>query len=204
MASAEEYEQKIKQMDFKDLRHLWNDRVNNDFWKSGKALEYIIIRAFELEIQKAKSTGFNSVSYPFTVDYPFKYKNEDNHEVMEQYDGAIHINGMHALIECKDYTERKIDVEPLAKLRNQLSRRHGMVFGIVFSTSGFTPPAEILVNFMAPQIILLWGVDDIEYCLNHKCFIDCLMVKYRQAIEHCEHYFNYSSFMSGFEQYKLK
>lgn len=188
-------------MEYDDLRALWPNRDNPDFWKSGKALEYIIIRAFELEIQKAPFTSFNSVSYPFNVPYPFQYGNTDSKKTMEQIDGAIHIDGMHALIECKDYSDSKIDVGPLSKLRNQLSRRHGVVFGLFFSTSGYTEPAQIQVANMAPQIILLWDKEDIEFCLSEGCFIKCLKEKYRQAIENCEYYYDYKLSITGVNEF---
>ena len=201
MASAKEYEQRIKRMRFDGLRRLWHNRNNDGSWESGKALEYIIIRAFELEIQKAKSTAFNSVSYPFDVPYPFPYGEKDTKKTMEQIDGAIHIDGMHALIECKDYSDSKIDVGPLSKLRNQLARRHGVVFGLFFSTSGYTEPAQIQVSNMAPQIILLWDKEDIEFCLSEGCFIECLKEKYRQAIENCEYYYDYKLSITGVNKF---
>ena len=72
-----------------------------------------------------------------------------------------------------------------------LARRHGNVFGMFFSSTPFTTPAQIQVQFMAPQIIILWGFEDMDYCMRNECFIDCMEWKYQQAIERCEYHLNY-------------
>jgi len=107
------------------------------------------------------------------------------------------VDEMHALVECKDYGEEKINIDPLAKLRNQLARRHSNAFGMFFSATEFTEPAEILVGHMAPQLIILWSKEDIEFCLLNGCFIPCMKEKYKQGLEICE--YNYPFWLNHSE-----
>ena len=54
MEKAEEYEQEIKKMDIYALLDLWKEHAETEFdesfWKKGKVLEYVVLRAFEIEI----------------------------------------------------------------------------------------------------------------------------------------------------------
>jgi hypothetical protein len=204
MGKAEEYEQEIRKMGGQDLIHLWEDHgkdgFDDSFWKDGKVLEYVVLRAFELEIEKLnkeKNENMGSVTYPYNVFYNVcdGYENP-----IEQIDGAIHIDELYAIVECKDYKDSKINVESLAKLRNQLARRHSNLFGIFFSATDFTAPAEILVGHMAPQLIILWSKEDLEFCLKNECFIPCLKEKYKMAVEACM--YNYP-FRLYHKEYKL-
>ena len=192
MSKSEEYELKIGRMHYSGLRKLWEDHnkdgFDESFWKKGKVLEYVVLRAFELDILASKGSDDEikgGVSYPYDV---FMTYCEGFGKPIEQIDGAVHVNELHALVECKDYNEDlKIKIDPLAKLRNQLARRHGSVFGMFFSATEFTEPAEILVGHMAPQLIILWSREDIEFCLQNECFVPCMKEKYKQAIEVCEY-----------------
>ncbi|MDE5872223.1 MAG: restriction endonuclease, partial [Muribaculaceae bacterium] len=126
----------------------------------------------------------------YYVRYP-NFGENGSRQVLEQIDGVICCNRLYAIVEFKDYTSDSISVEPLAKMRNMLARRHGNVFGMFFSSTPFTTPAQIQVQFMAPQIIILWGFEDMDYCMRNECFIDCMEWKYQQAIERCEYNLNY-------------
>lgn len=119
-------------------------------WPQGKALEYLVLRAFELEGAQ--------VSWPFSVLVAG--------EELEQIDGAVYTDGLACLIECKDEA-RPVNIEPIAKLRNQLLRRPSATVGIIFASQGFTEPARVLAGFVAPQTILLWGGAEIFYALQH-------------------------------------
>lgn len=191
---ATKYEDKIKDYSYEQLWKLWakhgKDPEKDSFWSKGKLLEHVVLRAFELE-------GRGSVAYPFSISEERKKKRFE----LEQIDGAIHIDSFHALIECKDFSKNKITVEPLAKLRNQLARRHSSVFGIFFTSTEATNSAEFLVRFMAPQLIILWYLEDIEYCLENQCFVDCLEYKYKMAVEKCEYSVSYKKFKAGLEQF---
>lgn len=172
-------------------------------YPKGKVLEFIILRAFELELQNTDipedrntphiiHSGY--VKYPFDVKYP-KFNERDCKDILEQIDGSICCDGLYSLIEFKDYTEDKISVEPLAKMRNMLSRRHGSVFGMFFSKTPFTMPAIIQVQFMAPQIILLWSFEEMDFCMHEFSFIECMKWKYSKAIEECEYAADYKVFI---------
>jgi hypothetical protein len=136
-------------------------------------LEYFILRAFELD-------GAD-VRYPYQV----KIFNES----VEQIDGAIHYQHISCIVECKDEKE-KINIEPIAKLRNQLYRRPAGSVGCIFNTNEFTEPALILSRFIAPQAILLWEKDSIEFALKNRSFCNGLIRKYQALIEEGEPNFN--------------
>lgn len=194
MGKADEYVLAIRKMGRYDLIRLWKDHSKDEFddsfWKKGKVLEYVALRAFEIERK-------GCVTYPYEVYY---MACEGYEKPIEQIDGAVHVDDLYALVECKDYEDDNINVEPLAKLRNQLTRRHSNLFGIFFSATDFTTPAEILVGHMAPQLIILWSKEDFEFCLKNGCFIPCLKTKYKVAVEACV--YNYP-FRLYHTEYKL-
>jgi hypothetical protein len=74
MASDRDYKIKIQKLQSKGLLKLWQhiQARNNPDWGSGKALEYFILRAFELEGAE--------VVYPYTI-----YHGDDR---IEQIDGV--------------------------------------------------------------------------------------------------------------------
>lgn len=180
MSSNDLIKEIYRYTDHKVLYDLWQHACDNlptgnpllvtskqvNFWQKGKALEYIILRAFELE-------GAD-VIYPYEV--------EINHQVVEQIDGAIFVDGMSVLIECKDYTSIVIDTTPIAKLRSQLLRRHSNTIGAFFSMTRYSAPAMYLSSNFGQQLILLWTKADIEYCLIHRSFRKAMLKKYRHAI----------------------
>lgn len=143
-----------------------------------------------LEYQNKEKFSNGYVTYPYNVIYP--YRGKECNQTFEQIDGAISVNGLYSLVEFKDYSDASIKVEPLAKLRNILARRHGNVFGMFFSITPYTAPAQIQVQFMVPQIIILWSVDDIDYCIENSKFIECMEWKYKCAIERCEYNLRFS------------
>ena len=103
-------------------------------------------------------------------------------EEVEQIDGLIYTDGCACLVECKDWTDG-VSVEPIAKMRNQLMRRHASTIGVVFSHQGFTSPAVILARYVAPQMILLWDGNEVGYALKHRLMRQSLRTKYRFCIE---------------------
>jgi len=151
---------------------LWSNILlkNTPGWQPGIAFEYLILRAFELE-------GADVV-YPYEVNL--------FGENVEQVDGAVFLNkiGLTSLFECKDYSDKKVNVEPLAKLRNQLLRRPAGCTGSVFSTTGFTEPAITLAHFSQPQSIILWEKENISYCLENECFVEGLIKKFQFSSTH--------------------
>ncbi len=150
--------------------------TQDEGWDPGKALEYLILRAFELEGA--------AVQAPFTVKSPV-----DGTEVIEEIDGLVYADGIYCLVEVKDH-QKPIGFEPIAKMRSQLLRRPAGTIGIVFSKRGFTEAAQQLSCFLFPQTILLWGLDEVERCLEgrlHKGeklgFTLGLRIKFEQAVK---------------------
>ncbi|MCU0352569.1 MAG: hypothetical protein MUD08_02330 [Cytophagales bacterium] len=171
MATDDMYRQRVKAYDYAALLVLWEEiNINDatDGWESGKALEYLVIRAFEL--------SGSEVTYPYQVKF--------SKQVIEQIDGVVYHKGLACLVECKEYQQDAVNFEPIAKLRNQLMRRPAATVASIFSLSGFTEPALTLSNFVSPQTILLWEKDEIEYGLKNKNMSHCLWIKYKYCIEH--------------------
>ncbi len=171
MPTDVEYKSRISSYNWDDLMKLWLEIMsgNTPEWDAGKALEYLVLRAFQLD-------GAD-VIWPYTV-----VLEEEETEQIEQIDGVVYIDSLACLVECKD-TGNKVNVEPIAKLRNQLLRRPGATIGSIFSRTGFTKPAMILSRFIAPQTILLWSGKEIGYSLQHKCISRAILKKYRHCIE---------------------
>lgn len=135
-------------------------------WGAGKGLEHMVLRAFEIE--------------GATIRWPFNIKKEGK-GIVEQIDGAIYFDHFSVLVEAKDH-ESPISVEPIYKLRAQLTARPAGVLGAVFSRAGFTEPA-LLHAPSAPQTVLLWSPDDLTEALTRKRLIEGMKAKFRWAIE---------------------
>jgi len=170
MPTDAEYQQNIEDLDWDELLQLWerikNGTTQEQGWASGKALEYLVLQAFKLSGAE--------VVWPYSVRL--------DEEEIEQIDGAVYLRDIAFLVECKDHSSR-INIEPIAKLRNQLLRRPGAVIGVVFSRKGFTNPASTLARFTSPQTILLWNGEEIEQVLKDRDFCRHLITKYRACIE---------------------
>ena len=168
MTSNADYQQRIANYERPRLLDLWTQIQAGDTpeWESGKALEYLVLRAFELE-------GAN-VTYPYTIQM--------GGTILEQLDGAIYCDGFACLVECKDQND-KIAIDPVAKLRNQLLRRPAGVIGLIFTTTQFTQSTQILAQYNANQAILLWEGSEIEYALQHQWLRLGLTQKYRYCVE---------------------
>ncbi|OAD20757.1 hypothetical protein THIOM_003518, partial [Candidatus Thiomargarita nelsonii] len=116
MSDEIKYKYKISQYQWDDLLNLWEAIKNGDTpeWSPGKAFEYLIVRAFQLE-------GAD-VIYPFSVKMA--------REELEQIDGVVYTSGLACLIESKDQ-KTSVNIEPIAKLRNQLLRRPATAIGMI-------------------------------------------------------------------------
>ncbi len=157
----------IRKLKYPALLNLWNGIMggNTPGWPRGKAFEYLVLRAFELEKVE--------VQYPFAVNLPTG--------VNEQLDGVIYSAVVTAMVESKD--RGASNVEPIAKLRSQLQRRPTSVIGVLFSRGGFTVPALALSQHLAPQTILLWPGDEIEIAIKKRKMAEGLKIKYHMAVE---------------------
>ncbi len=169
MPTAAEYEAKIRQYDDWDkLTALWEAIQTGDTpgWAPGKAFEYLVLQAFHLD--------GGAVRWPFSVTI------ED--EEVEQIDGFVHIGRFSCIVESK-HTEQPVAIAPIAKMRNQLLRRHSGAIGVVFSHAGFTDAAVILARYIAPQAILLWTGLEIDRAIKDRKFLENLEFKYRICVE---------------------
>ena len=169
MATSEKYIKQARSLNSAGLRRLWSQVVAGDTpdWPSGKALEHLILRAFELE-------GV-TVTWPFDVSAGGK--------TIEQVDGVIYVDGLAVLAECKDY-QKPVNFEPTAKLRQQLSRRPPSTMGCCFAKNGFTDEAILLAEKCTPQNVLLWPGEEIEFALRKRIMREGLISKYRHSVEH--------------------
>jgi hypothetical protein len=170
MNTGVDYEHKIARYNRARLQRLWKlieaGRTADDGWAAGKAFEYLALRAFQIEGAE--------VRWPYQV--------EMGESVVEQIDGVIYTDGLACLVECKDWM-KQADIEPVAKVRNQLLRRPGGTIGIVFSRQGFTAPALTLARFTLPQAILLWSGEEIAFALERQSMRKALLVKYHRCVE---------------------
>ena len=158
----------IRSYDRRKLRKFWNQikAGNTPGWAAGKALEYMLVRAFDLEGAE--------------VVYPY---NNNVLNAQEQFDGYIYVKDLGAgfLIECKDWKE-KVAFDELAKLHGRLTYRIPSTFGIFLSKSGFTPSAVELMFMMHPHNVLLWSYDEIDECFKNFKFMKALKFKYKYAM----------------------
>ena len=169
MPTDTEYESMIQHFDkWKKLRDFWGkiQKADTPGWAAGKAFEYLVLQAFNLD--------GGAVRWPYPV--------EIENEVVEQIDGFVHIGRFSCVVESK-HTGKAVAIAPLAKMRNQLLRRHSGAIGLVFSFSGFTNAAVILARYIAPQAILLWTGREIEQALDDNKMLEHLEYKYRTCLE---------------------
>lgn len=171
MSQEYNYQEKVLHYEHTGLLELWQgiEAGKTPGWGAGKALEYLILRAFQLEGAE--------VCWPYQVALAG--------EMVEQIDGVVYADGLACLIECKDQAE-PCNIEPIAKLRNQLLRRPGQSIGCLFSRKGFTEAAATLAGFLSPQTILLWSGPEIRYALERKSIRQALTMKYRWCIQQAQ------------------
>jgi hypothetical protein len=133
---AADYERIIKSLQWDGLRSLWDsiEARSTSAWDAGKAFEYLVLRAFELD----------------GADVKWPYRVKLFGEEVEQVDGVIYSGGLSCLVESKDFADKPVDIAPIAKLRNQLLRRPASTIGLIFSRTGFTDPATHLSYFSLP------------------------------------------------------
>lgn len=160
---AQSYIDLAQGMDWPELKELWTaiKAGSTAGWDDGKALEHLVIRAFELN--------------KLDAEYPYDVPPGGN--PVEQIDGIVYWENLAFLIECKD--KESNDVSVVAKMRHQLERRPSTTFGCIFVAGSFTPPALLLTDMTPPQRVLLWQAEDIENALEHENFATVLLKKYR-------------------------
>lgn len=163
-----------------DLLRIW-DQIKQDQaidgFADGRAFEYLIVRAFDIEK--------TPVRWPFQVTYSQKFG------TMEQVDGIVYIGERAFLIESKA-TSEPVAIESLAKLRFRLEKRPPSTMGILFSVNEFTLPTEVFAQFASPLNILLWGGSDLDLALEHGQMTEALKQKLEYATEYGLPLFPYS------------
>ena len=167
--ASESYETMIARLDtWEKLQGFWEavKRRDTPGWAEGKAFEYLVLQAFRLD--------GGIIRWPYTVVM--------EQEVVEQIDGVVHIGRFSCVVESK-HTSSPIAIAPLAKMRNQLLRRHSGAIGLIFSTSGFTQAALLLAGHLAPQSILLWDGSEIDKVFQDQRIGIHLEFKYRKCVE---------------------
>jgi len=107
---------------------------------------------------------------------------QSNGTVAEQIDGAVYHSGFACLVESKDYSDPN-NIEPIAKLRNQLTRRPAGALGLLFARNGFTEPAKTLTRMTNPLKILLWEFEELEKGLSTGTMCQALKTKFFYAVE---------------------
>jgi len=169
MPEDSEYAQRIQTMDRPELIDLYDQIESGETpgWPAGAAFEHLVLRAFQLEGAR--------------VEWPYPVHLEGS--IVEQIDGAVHLDHLSCLVESKDYAD-PINIEPITKLRNQLARRPASAVGLVFARNGFTEPARVLAQYLAPHAVLLWPGAELKYALQHEEMARGLHLKYRYPIEH--------------------
>lgn len=170
MPTREEYETRAQTLGWPELRVLWNQIKVRDTpgWEPGKAFEYLVLRAFQLDGAE--------VRWP----YPVSLYGQD--KVIEEIDGSVRVGGLYSLVESKD-EDGNIAIGPIAKLRNQLLRRPAGTLGMVFSSHGYTEAALQLAQFALPQAILLWTGTQVEFALKNEHICEPFERKYRACVD---------------------
>jgi len=168
MYKQTDYITRIRKLGGPGLRELWAQIAagRTPGWPPGTALEYLVLRAFELD-------GCE-VRWLFTVEVA--------DETLEQIDGVVYVDHFACLIGAKD-TMAAIDFGALAKLRTQLARRPAGAIGMVVSRTAFTSPALTLASYFAPQTVLLVSGAELEQALEDEEMVGLLVAKYRECVE---------------------
>ena len=171
MATPAELEARIKLLDWNGLRDLWAAIQAGipPGWEGGEALEYLVIRAFEIDPVE-----------PATVRYPYEVSLFE--EKVEEIDGAVHLPGLSCLVESKDWG-KNVAIGPIVKMRSQLLRRPAGTIGMMFSKKTFTKPAIYLAHFTMPQAVLLWSGFDLQLAMDEGRICQFLRLKYRVCCE---------------------
>lgn len=191
--TEEEYEKEVSLLDWTGILKEWRAKqtgcINAIEWAPGKALEYLILRAFDLE--RNRPSDVQDVKYPF-------HKNSDGKQE-QQIDGYIRTSRCCFLEECKD-KKSKAKESDLSQLYIRVSNRPDTVIGLFFSMGGYTPSA--IKSNESQCHIILWDREDIEYCFDNMCFVDCLNYKLDMAEQKSIYYSSYKLYQAK-EQEKL-
>jgi hypothetical protein len=164
-----EYQRRVLALEHRDLLELWEGLrvgVAPADWPAGVLLEYLILRAFQLEGAE--------------VTWPYRVYQEG--VLLEQIDGVVYFDGVSCLVEFKDVT-RPVDAVAIVKLKSQLLRRPRTTLGALFNTSEFSSAALTLARMLPPPDVLLWRGEEIDVALRERRLIEGMRRKLRYAVE---------------------
>jgi hypothetical protein len=164
-----EYQRRVLALEHRDLLELWEGLragVTPADWPAGVLLEYLILRAFQLEGAE--------------VTWPYRVYQEG--VLLEQIDGVVYFDGVSCLVEFKDVT-RPVDAVAIVKLKSQLLRRPRTTLGALFNTGEFSSTALTLTWMLPPPDVLLWRGAEIDVALRERRLIEGMRRKLRYAVE---------------------
>ncbi|QRK08208.1 hypothetical protein JQX13_51185 [Archangium violaceum] len=166
---SSEYQRRVLALEHEELLKLWRALlagVTPADWPGGVLLEYLILRAFQLEGAE--------VTWPYRV-----YRKG---VLLEQIDGVVYFDGVSCLVEFKDMT-RPVDTVTIVKLKSQILRRPRATIGAMFCTGEVSSAASMLVEMLPPPDVLLWEGDEIDVALRGHRLLDGMRRKLRHAVE---------------------
>ncbi|MCY1080453.1 hypothetical protein [Archangium lansingense] len=164
-----EYQRRVLALEHSGLLALWQGLragVSPPDWPAGSLLEYLVLRAFQLEGAE--------VTWPYRV-----YRNG---VLLEQIDGVVYFDGVSCLVECKDMT-RPVDTLAIVKLKSQILRRPRTTIGALLCTGEVSQAAFTLVEMLPPPDVLLWEGEEIDQALRGRRLLDGMRRKLRYAVE---------------------
>jgi hypothetical protein len=170
--TARDFEMEARAWERADLLRIWEAiKAGQPIagWPPGKAFEYLVVRAFDIEGAR--------VLWPFEVVYPQKFG------TMEQVDGVVYLGERAFLLESKNLSE-PMAVEAVARLRMRLESRPPGTMGVLFSVQKFTLPTEVFAQFAKPLNVLLWEGRTLDVPLANASMVDTLRAKLNYAVEH--------------------
>lgn len=181
MVADKEYVERVKDYGWSDVAALWDDVLDcrTPEWDSGKALEYVVLKGFEL--------SGATVRWPYAVTLL-----ESTH--VEQIDGMVYVAGIAAMVECKDFATSSnrarlsVGHDPIAKLQGRLTRRPSTLVGCLFTSGRYSEAAILMSHFTKPATILCRNGDDIAQCVSRRDFAGALTHKYRACLEEGDHH----------------
>ncbi|MFP2930856.1 restriction endonuclease [Pyxidicoccus sp. 3LG] len=163
------YRERVRALDSAGFHRMWqvvHERDNLVGWPSGKALEYLLLRAFQLEGAE--------------VTWPYEVRKDG--ALLEQIDGAVYFDGLSCLIEARDW-QASLDFLVIAQMKARLLRRPRMTLGAVFATGTFTEASVQMAEFVPPPDVLLWNGDEISWAIEHGTLREGMRRKLRYAVE---------------------
>ncbi len=164
------YLERVLSLDRAGILRTWRvvrERGNLVGWPPGKALEYLILRAFQLEGAE--------------VTWPYEVRKDGT--LIEQIDGAVYFEGLACLIEARDWRV-PLDFMSIAQMKMRLLRRPRLTLGAIFNNGTFTESAHQMAEFLPPPDVLLWEDRAIGQALAQGTLRDGMKRKLRHAIEH--------------------